>query len=361
MKTYNIGEWSEIYTFLKLLAEGKIFAADENLNAIESIFYPLISILRKEADQNLIFNRNSHIKILSAETSEVLAEVPIETFKENSLKLLEAMKSASSSVFQVPDVEEFLKSIRITNLKASSSDKYDITMIVHDPRTNTEPTLKMSIKSMLGSPSTLFNPGSATNFIYKIVSNRFSENDAATINKIGGKRKIIDRLKAIIDSGATLEFDRVEGKQLENNMKMVDTNLPEIMAYLLKLYYLYGHQSMKILTEKVETDDPLKFYQEKNLGFYIHKIKYFLLSVALGMTPAKPWDGNYSASGGYVIVKPNGELLIYHIYNIDQFKDYLLGNTKLDKPSSTRYGYAHVYKEDGKFKVKLNLQIRFVV
>jgi HpaII restriction endonuclease. len=27
----NKGEWSEIYTFLKLLADGKLYAADENL------------------------------------------------------------------------------------------------------------------------------------------------------------------------------------------------------------------------------------------------------------------------------------------------------------------------------------------
>ena len=30
----NKGEWSEIYVFLKLLADGKLYSADENLEII---------------------------------------------------------------------------------------------------------------------------------------------------------------------------------------------------------------------------------------------------------------------------------------------------------------------------------------
>ena len=44
----NIGEWSEIYVLLKLLGEGKLFAADENLNRIENQFFPITKILREE-------------------------------------------------------------------------------------------------------------------------------------------------------------------------------------------------------------------------------------------------------------------------------------------------------------------------
>ena len=44
----NKGEWSEIYTFFKLLADGKLYAADEKLNRIPEQFYPIIKILREE-------------------------------------------------------------------------------------------------------------------------------------------------------------------------------------------------------------------------------------------------------------------------------------------------------------------------
>ena len=49
MLTGNKGEWSEIYVFLKLLADGRLNAADANLNAIPNVYYPIIKILRQEA------------------------------------------------------------------------------------------------------------------------------------------------------------------------------------------------------------------------------------------------------------------------------------------------------------------------
>ena len=33
----NKGEWSELYVFFKLLSEGKVYAADENVLKIEEI------------------------------------------------------------------------------------------------------------------------------------------------------------------------------------------------------------------------------------------------------------------------------------------------------------------------------------
>ena len=40
MLTGNKGEWSEIYVFLKLLADGRLNAADANLNAIPKYLIP---------------------------------------------------------------------------------------------------------------------------------------------------------------------------------------------------------------------------------------------------------------------------------------------------------------------------------
>jgi type II restriction enzyme len=45
MLTGNKGEWSEIYTFFKLLADKKVFSGDADLNKIEELFYPIIRIL----------------------------------------------------------------------------------------------------------------------------------------------------------------------------------------------------------------------------------------------------------------------------------------------------------------------------
>jgi type II restriction enzyme len=93
--------------------------------------------------------------------------------------------------------------------------------------------------------------------------------------------------------------------------------------------------------------------------FYDYKIKRFLTDVALGMTPSKVWTGIYDATGGYLIVKENGDILCYHIYNRNQFEDYLFANTKLETASSTRHDFGKLYEENGQIYFKLNLQIRF--
>ncbi len=77
------------------------------------------------------------------------------------------------------------------------------------------------------------------------------------------------------------------------------------------------------------------------------------------MTPSKVWNGIYDATGGYLIVKENGDVLCYHIYNRNQFEDYLFQNTKLETASSSRHEFGKIYSEDGKIYFKLNLQIRF--
>ena len=82
--------------------------------------------------------------------------------------------------------------------------------------------------------------------------------------------------------------------------------------------------------------------------------------VALGMMPSKVWTGKYDATGGYLVIKDNGDVLCYHIYNRNEFENYLLNNTKLDTASSTRHDFGKIYESNGKLYFKLNLQIRFI-
>ena len=95
-------------------------------------------------------------------------------------------------------------------------------------------------------------------------------------------------------------------------------------------------------------------------GFYIYKFKKLLCAIALGMVPSKPWDGYDEANGGYIIVKTDGEVLAYHIYNRNAFEDYLLNNTTFERASSSRHEYGLIYEESEEYYLKLNLQIRFI-
>lgn len=78
------------------------------------------------------------------------------------------------------------------------------------------------------------------------------------------------------------------------------------------------------------------------------------------MVPSKVWTGTFDATGGYLIVKDNGDILCYHIYNRNEFEDYLLNNTKLETASSSRHGFGFIYKHDKDLLFNLNLQIRFL-
>ena len=46
--TGNKGEWSEFYAFVKLLSTGKLYAADEKVNRMDDVFFPILKILRSE-------------------------------------------------------------------------------------------------------------------------------------------------------------------------------------------------------------------------------------------------------------------------------------------------------------------------
>ena len=92
-----------------------------------------------------------------------------------------------------------------------------------------------------------------------------------------------------------------------------------------------------------------------------YKVKKFLEAVALGMTPgAKNWNGAEDATGGFLIVKPDGELVTYHLYNRQALDEYLLLYTKFERPSTSRHKYGFLYtEEDGHLYLKLALQVRF--
>src|SRR5690554_5314323 len=253
-----------------------------------------------------------------------------------------------------------MQSINCISLKAGSSAKTDISIIVHDQRTNQHPTLGFSIKSQLGSPSTLLNAGKTTNFIYKIVGANLSENEIEQINSIDSRSKIKDRIVEIQNKGGRFEFIKTERQIFSNNLVLIDSLLPEILSQIVFDFYSSESSHLTDLVKKTADKNPLKFDIENEHKFYEYKIKRFLTDVALGMMPSKVWTGQYDATGGYLIVKENGDVLCYHIYNRNEFENYLFNNTKLDTASSSRHGFGEIYEANGDLYFNLNLQIRFI-
>lgn len=356
MITGNKGEWSEVYTFFKLLSEGKLYAADADLNKIENIYYPIIEILRNQSDGNWRYIKNGDIRLVDGNDGETLLTVPVHKFNESANILLKRIKDGKGA-FAIPEIEEFMAKINCTTLKASSADKTDITLVVHDLKTGFKPTLGFSIKSRLGNASTLLNPSRATNFIYKVsnINNEMTNQ----INSIDKGAKIRDRVREIERKGGQLQYYAMENEVFKLNLQVIDSNLPIILSNIILNFYKGLGSNIETLLRILENENPCDFVMTYNHSFYSYKIKTLLTDIALGMTPTEVWGGKYNATGGYIIVREDGELLCYHIYNRNEFQDYLLKNTRLETPSSTRYQFGKLYEDNDEFFIKLNLQIRF--
>lgn len=357
--TGNKGEWSEVYAFLKLLGEGRVFAGDQYLNIIPDLFYPIISIIRNENEEDYNYLRSEKEVVIQTSLGETLLNVPVSVFLEWAEKLLSEIRS-NNGAFSIPSIESFMNSIYCTTLKAKSIDKTDIRIILHDPRTRLNSEMGFSIKSQLGGDSTLLNASKATNFNYKIVGGTFSKEDIEKINSLNPKRnKVIERVNSIKRMGGILKFDNVDNSVFKNNLIMLDGDLPMIIATLLLEQLNTGISNISELIQIVSEFNPMNYEMENCYHVYEYKMKHFLTSTALGLMPASTWDGKFDANGGYLVVKKDGEVVCYHFYDRNRFEDYLFSNAYLERSSTSRHHYALIVPEnDGSLSFKLNFQVR---
>jgi type II restriction enzyme len=358
MITGNKGDWSEIYTLFKLLGDKQLFLGNKDIEKLEGIVYPILRVLRTENNGDFEYSIEDEIILISG-GKEVL-KIAISAFKEKAKFLLEKIKANKERTFSVPEIEDFMQSINCISLKASSTAKTDITIVVHDQRTNQQPTLGFSIKSQLGSPSTLLNAGKTTNFIFKIDNLKLVDSEIEKINSIDSRSKIMDRINSVLQSNGQFDFVKTERQIFSNNLILIDSKLPEILSQIVYEFYSSNKSSIADLVDNTNTKNPLNFDVSNEHKFYEYKMKRFLTDIALGMMPSKVWTGQYDSTGGYLIVKENGDVLCYHIYNRNEFENYLFNNTKLDTASSSRHNFGTVYQENGELYFKLNLQIRFI-
>lgn len=356
----NKGEWSEIYAFLRLLEIKKLYAADADLNKKDNMFYNIINIIRTEPIGKLEFRINrtdDTVTIVNTEGNTELLTLPCEEFKLAADRLYHEIVSATASSFELPNTTDFLDLLNIKTLKAKSTDKSDIRIKIHDINTGYETVQGFSIKSRLGSPSTLINAGKTTNFIYEVTGNINDDimNEFNTCSK-----KFKDRFEVLNNNSCDIKYSSMENDMFESNLLLIDGDLPKICAYMLKEYYSSGINTVRSSLGSLNEHNPLEYDLSKGHPFYEYKFKKLLAECALGMLPSKVWDGTADATGGYIIVREDGEVLCYHLFNRNEFEIYLINNAKFETASTSRHGFGSIYKENGKYYLKLNLQIRFI-
>lgn len=349
----NKGEWSELYAFMKLLSQGRVYAANEKVEKIDEVYYPILKIMREENKGEVIDYVIHNDRIDIEIESNTVMSVSRNEMEDKANELLAEIAKHSGS-FELEEVAKFANGIKVTKIKAPSSDTTDISMQIEDVHTSYVRDVGFSIKSEVGGAPTLMNAGQTTNFIYRVKG--ITSKQAEEINAIDTKTKIKERMKAIKDCGGTVEYAGMNHAGFKRNLMMIDTNMPQIIGNMLLYHYDEDIKECKKLVELVGERDPLGYGEAM---MYEYKFKKFLCSCALGMKPAKVWDGLDEANGGYIIVKADGEILAYHIYNRNFFEQYLLDNTIIERASTSRHDYMSLHEENGEMFIKMNLQVRF--
>ena len=349
----NKGEWSELYAFMKLLSQGRVYAANEKVEKIDEVYYPILKIMREENKGEVIDYVIHNDRIDIEIESNTVMSVSRNEMEDKANELLAEIAKHSGS-FELEEIAKFANGIKVTKIKAPSSDTTDISMQIEDVHTSYVRDVGFSIKSEVGGAPTLMNAGQTTNFIYRVKG--ITSKQAEEINAIDTRTKIKERMKAIKDCGGTVEYAGMNHAGFKRNLMMIDTNMPQIIGNMLLYHYDEDIRECKKLVELVGERDPLGYGEAM---MYEYKFKKFLCSCALGMKPAKVWDGLDEANGGYIIVKADGEILAYHIYNRNFFEQYLLDNTIIERASTSRHDYMSLYEENGEMFIKMNLQVRF--
>lgn len=349
----NRGEWSEFYTILSLLTEPRMKIVDESFKLITQDLYEVKKLTVQEQTTiiDYILNDNANVSIYF--NDEFQSMISNSTLKASQIAMLNNIINAvaGEGAFQISNIESLLKQMSPTNmLKSKSSSKDDLQAIVLDNSLGSNVSLKYSIKSSLGSPATILNASSHTNFIYEVDGIKL--NDITVINKIKTKTKLIDRIKKIKQLGGKIKFKNVECENFNYNLKLIDTNMPEYLGNVLLKSYEYKNKNLKeLFLNSNDFDDQ---------DFALKKLGDLLESISFGFFPSIKWNGDNNVNGGLIVVKKDGQVVILDlVYFKNSVRKYLIEQTKLDSPSSSRYHMLELFVENGKIYFKLNLQIRY--
>lgn len=358
----NKGEWSEPYVLIKLLVDGKLVQGERDLSDSIEEPYKVIAVSRDEKVGDIIIEKlysRGVSKVNIFNNGVLIREMSIDDLALGLKSLFEEISQMSGASALSENLKSILVKANVETIKADSKQKADIDVTIRDPYTVADHKLGFSIKSQLGSPSTLINSSkNNTNLRYRL-SGSISEEQIAFVNQINSQSKVRERLSFLNEIGVDLVYDTALGEVYEGNLMLIDRDLAPILSECLVMHYSGFSSSLQEIADELDLRNPLDYPLRESVSYYSFKLKRYLSESALGMMPAKEWTGKHHATGGYIIVKKDGELVSYHLLRKNLFEDYLLFNTKFETPSTSRHNFGEIYKIDDNYFINLNLQIRF--
>lgn len=356
-ETKNKGEWTELLVFVKLLTEQKLHLSDKELNPKDA-FFNIKKVTTQNLDLEFFIIDKSTIQ-LKDKNSEKTKKIKIsEILNKSILEKLTIAVINGKRTFTIPTFDLIQKTLEFDTIKGGTSyQKADIQLDISNKEINSK-NEGFGIKSYLGSKPTLLNASGNTNFIFEIKGVDCSKMDE--INAIDTKTKLKDRIHFIEAIGGSLNFIGAEKETMEYNLKMADSLMPNIVGELLMSFYSKRISKIIDIVDEIDTNGELNskinYGDKKSLEV---KIKKLLIDILLGFFAGTKWNGEY-ISNGTIVMKKTGDMVGFHIIDLQSLKDYLFENIKLDTPSTTRHRFGKIYKEkNGKLYFKLNLQLRF--
>ena len=210
-------------------------------------------------------------------------------------------------------------------------------------------------RTLLGSEQN-YEASDDTWFIYTIEGQKLTTEELYNINRLDSVKEKFDMLDSINDN---IYFLNVANDILSANLMLVDTQMALIISNMLENFYKGKADKISDLAKLCYKDNVCCLQKTYVELYYKYKIKEFLTSIAIGMSCLKRWDGKHNPRDSYIPVKEDGGVLCYHIYNRNEFRDYLFDNMRVDMSSQSKHHFT-IYDVDGKQFLKLNLQISIV-
>lgn len=362
-------ELGELYAVVSLLAEGAVAMGNaDGLPAgrrrkvvmMERMEHdgPRRYSLNEAGDEVCIVGGTKDRTGRFCEAEDSRRNVPRALLEALANALLELLRSGNSQEVEVPDdVEGILDELKIYDLEAHTDDRTDFLLTLdHEGAL----PVGMVVRSRLGAMNPLLDGGRTANLKLEQSGVKFA---VPTVNKINAlpeaPDEVCQRMLMIERLGGVLKYADVADRVFRCNLGMIDLHFARVLAEMVRLMHLEEVTRISQLTERMEEMNPLKIKDEliEKHGYYRHKMRQFLLALALGMRPAKIYTGRSGAIGGMVMVQTDGSLVAYDTGDCDTFADFLYRNTRLLKGDVEKDKYGFLERENGKYYFKLNVKI----
>lgn len=349
-------EWGELYAFFRLLADGYVHAGTPEVKKNEAQKWPVAMIQREEHDGTRRYT------LEDAETIRITGDtmdkrIPRGDFAAVAELILAAIRESRGNDVLSPDgVEEFLDEVAIYDLEAKTDDRTDFHVAFYRADA---PLVGFCVRSRLGALLPLLDGSRTANFKFEQAGIKFATPTVNKINAFGEADDVAGRMLMIERLGGVLKYSDVADKVFRSNLGMIDLHFPRMLGEMLRVMHLDGISRVSDLTEAVKQVNPLKIKDEliNKHGYYEYKMKQFLMALALGMRPAKIFDGTDSAISGFLLVDGSGEVLCYQKSDPRTFADFLFANSRFEKGSTEKDKYGYLERENGVYYFKLNLKI----